>query len=56
MKKIYLSLFFSCSVFLGHAQDEKTKIADEFFSKYEFVNALDPNKVEFDIVETDIEY
>ncbi|WP_430614624.1 OmpA family protein [Flavobacterium sp. JP2137] len=39
MKRIYLSLFFACTVFLGHAQDEKTKIADEFFSKYEFVNA-----------------
>lgn len=39
MKKIYLSLFFACSVFLGHAQDEKTKVADQYFSKYEFVNA-----------------
>lgn len=39
MKKIYLSLFFTCSVFLGHAQDEKTKVADQYFSKYEFVNA-----------------
>lgn len=39
MKKIYISLLFACSVFLGHAQDEKSKLADDLYEKYEFVHA-----------------